>query len=118
MTTHHIFFYFRTVKFLALLLSVIVLTLTTVPCCALEDNEAHSHQFSEEKHDKCPEKDDDCCKDCSPFYVCGTCVGFTISNLPVLTFVIHLKPLQHNNIYIPVELPQMSYAIWQPPKLG
>jgi hypothetical protein len=107
------------VKFLALLLSVVVLTLTTVPCCPFEENATHVHETSsEEKHDKCPEKNDDCCKSCSPFYVCGSCIGFTINNIPALTFVIHLKPIQHNYIYIPVELRQMSSSIWQPPKLG
>ncbi|WP_394353506.1 DUF6660 family protein [Pedobacter foliorum] len=106
-------------KFLALLLSVIVLTLTAAPCCAFEKNETHVHKaYSEEKHDKCPDPDDDCCKNCSPFYVCGTCIGFTINNLSVLTFTLHLKPIQHNYIYIPVKLRQMPYSIWQPPKLS
>jgi len=107
------------VKFLVLLLSAIVLTLTVVPCCAFEENESHAHKAStEEKHNKCSEDDDDCCKSCSPFYVCGTCAGFTVNQLPLLTFVIYLKPVQHNDVYIPVELHQMPHSIWQPPKLG
>jgi hypothetical protein len=104
---------------MALLLSLIVLTLTTVPCCAVEDNEAQVHKSSQkEKHDKCSEDQDDCCKNCSPFYVCGTCIGFTLNSQTVFTFIIHLKPIQHNSIFIPVELAPLSFSIWQPPKLS
>ncbi|WP_132225907.1 DUF6660 family protein [Pedobacter sp. ok626] len=102
-------------KFIALILSVIVLFLTTVPCCALEDDQAY-HQ--EEKAHKCIDKDDDCCKDCSPFYVCGRCVGFTITSYSAITFGTYLRPVQHDSIYLPVELTQTTSFIWQPPKLS
>ena len=71
--------YFYQVKSIALLLSIIVLALTTVPCCALEERDTHAHQKEQKKeqHQCSEQQKNECCKDCSPFYVCGTCIGFT-----------------------------------------
>uniref|UniRef100_UPI0037434D6B DUF6660 family protein n=1 Tax=Pedobacter schmidteae TaxID=2201271 RepID=UPI0037434D6B len=102
-------------KLFALFLSIFVFVLTTVPCCALESNEAH-HQ--EQKPDTCSEDGNDCCKCCSPFYVCGTCVGFTINSYSILSFAVIIKPVQHNSIYLTVEPNQIPTIIWQPPKLS
>jgi len=106
------------VKFIAFFLSVIVLTLTVMPCCALEESESHAHKTKQKENHECDHNGDDCCKDCSPFYVCGTCIGFTFTSQSVLTFAIQIKPVQHNTAYIPVELPTNPMVIWQPPKLS
>ncbi|WP_367868348.1 DUF6660 family protein [Pedobacter sp. WC2423] len=108
--------YFYKVKFLTLLLSLIVLTLTIVPCCAVEKEDC-TEQISVKTAQQ-TEKNEDCCKDCSPFYVCGTCVGFTISNSLAPTFVIYLRAVKHDSIYLTVELPQIHAVIWQPPQLS
>lgn len=108
--------YFYAVKFIALFLSIIVVSLTAMPCCTLEERQSHAHEITQ-KHE-CSEQDDDCCKDCSPFYVCGTCIGFTFTTQQVVSFAIPLKPVQHNTIYIPVELQAIPVSIWQPPKLS
>lgn len=106
-------------KIIALFLSVIVLILTLVPCCALEGNDGHEHQTVQKEIDhQCTEKDDNCCKDCSPFYVCGTCIGFTFTGFSAFVFIVPFKPILHNTVYLPVELPLVSTPIWQPPKLG
>ncbi|MBB5647082.1 DUF6660 family protein [Pedobacter cryoconitis] len=102
-------------KFLTLLLSLIVLTLTIVPCCALEKD---ADQLSLKALQQHTQKDEDCCKDCSPFYVCGTCVGFTINNFLSPTFTIYLRPVKHDSAYLTVELPQIPVVIWQPPQLS
>ncbi|MGY0035670.1 hypothetical protein [Pedobacter sp. NJ-S-72] len=96
-----------------------MLALTTVPCCALEKVDSDSHQVSPkaEEH-KCAENDDNCCKDCSPFYVCGTCVGFTINSNLAPTFTVYLRSVKHESVYLTVELPQILSVIWQPPKLS
>lgn len=104
--------YFYTVKLFALLLSTIVLTLTSVPCCALENNEA-DHYVQENS-----QNDDDCYENCSPFYTCGTCVGFTITDYSAETFAVYIRPIQHNSIYHPFELTQIVPSIWQPPQLS
>ncbi|WP_394340871.1 hypothetical protein [Pedobacter nutrimenti] len=86
-----------------------------MPCCALEKNDV---QHQQQKPDKHSEKAEDCCKCCSPFYVCGTCIGFTINSFSLLSFALILKPVQHDSIYLPVELSQIPQVIWQPPKLS
>jgi hypothetical protein len=107
------------VKIFALLLAMVVLTLTVTPCCALEERQAHTEsREKKEQHHNSPEKDDDCCKDCSPFYVCGTCAGFTFSGHSLTTFTIYLKPEIHRSTYLMIELRQILTSIWQPPKIA
>jgi len=89
-----------------------------MPCCALEEREVHIQKNDQKENHECPESEDNCCKECSPFYVCGTCIGFTFTNQPILAFTIQVKPVQHNTAYIPVELPTIPAVIWQPPKIG
>jgi hypothetical protein len=98
---------------------MVVLTLTITPCCALEEHQAHteSREKKEPSHN-CPEKNDDCCKDCSPFYVCGTCAGFTFSGYSLITFTTYLKPEIHRSTYLMIELRQVLTSIWQPPKIA
>jgi len=103
------------VKLFALILSVFVLFLTTVPCCALENEQIHHH---EQKINSDHNQDDDCCKDCSPFYVCGTCVGFTLSSYSQINFSLYLRPVLHENAYFPIETTKIPTVIWQPPKLS
>ena len=104
--------YLYTVKFIALLLSVVVLTLTSVPCCGMQKNS--TEQYNAQDHSK---DEDDCGQSCSPFYSCNTCIGFTISNYLKESFAINLRPVLHNSIYLTVELPQTTSSIWQPPQL-
>jgi len=110
--------YIYNVKFLLLFLCLIVFTLTIVPCCALEesDNSLQKTSAKTEQQHKCTAKDDDCCKDCSPFYVCGTCAGFTINNYLAPVFTVYFRSVQHESAYLTVELPQISSVIWQPPQ--
>jgi len=106
------------VRFLALFLSIIVFTLTLSPCCALEESEGHENESKQEKHHECDKPSDDCCKDCSPFYVCGTCIGFTLTTHHVVAVNIPIKVVKHNTAYLPIKLPLIPLAIWQPPKLS
>jgi len=106
------------VKYISLVLSMIVLMLTALPCCAFEGGEGHAHKTVETKKQLCSEHGSDCCKDCSPFYVCGTCLGFTVTTQQVTTFAIQLKRVQHNTVYIPVTVLAIPITIWQPPKLA
>lgn len=59
---------------------------------------------------------------CSPFFVCSTCIGFTISETP-LTFtnesqlVINHEPKKYPE-YTQHFYSQFCSSIWQPPKLG
>ena len=110
--------YFYRVKFIALFLSVIVVALTVMPCCASEDTKHQAHEVAQMGKHEFDRQLDDCCKDCSPFYVCGTCIGFTFTTQETVILIIPAKPVKHNTAYIPVHLPLIPLAIWQPPKLS
>ncbi|QEC52565.1 DUF6660 family protein [Anseongella ginsenosidimutans] len=105
-------------KLIVLVLSMFVLALTSLPCCVLaEQSHAHNGQQADSP-DNCPEKKDDCCKDCSPFYVCGSCPGFIINDFSLLASIL---PLEHSSCYgsyLPFKLSEIIIPVWQPPKLG
>lgn len=60
----------------------------------------------------------DCCQDCSPFYTCGTCVGFTIEHPVVIRFGLYIKPVLHHSVYHDNGLTLIPNTIWQPPKIN
>jgi len=106
------------VKAIALFLFIVVLSLTVMPCCAVKETVRHTAEAANlQKHDCNEEQPDDCCKDCSPFYVCGTCVGFVFFMQQTIIFALPVIPLKHSAFYIPVKLNHIPTAIWQPPKL-
>lgn len=82
-----------------------------MPCCAMEKSEIHHI----ENFDNCHE-DDACSHNCSPFFTCGTCIGFTVSNNAPVTFTIFLRPVVHYSHYLLFKLPQVEANIWQPPQ--
>ncbi|RYE27036.1 MAG: TonB-dependent receptor [Sphingobacteriaceae bacterium] len=104
-------------KFLCLLFSFYVVLLSVKPCCADRECQEKS-SLKKELAGKTPSKEKEC-QGCSPFFSCGSCVGFIIA-----------KPITHtlafvaeNTVrsYAPYEQPnlkEISLAIWQPPQLG
>ncbi|WP_394331160.1 DUF6660 family protein [Arcticibacter svalbardensis] len=102
-------------KLFAFFLSTIVLGLTLIPCCALDEvSEVHSIEIGHKISHSC----DDRCSDCSPFYVCGACVGFSLNIVSAITFGLQAIPVQHKTLHIHDELPKSLSSIWQPPKLS
>ncbi|OXA92067.1 DUF6660 family protein [Flavobacterium hercynium] len=104
-------------KILVTILSFIVLLLSTVPCSAFTK---HS-KCSVEKN--CENDSHDCGKECngkcSPFYSCGTCVGFTInSNSVIITEKLEfiIEEAQQTLSYNKFVDSSFFCKIWQPPK--
>ncbi|WP_406843470.1 DUF6660 family protein [Flavobacterium soyae] len=106
-------------KICVTILSFIVLFLSTVPCSSY----AKHSQCGAEK--SCDADSHDCGNDCngkcSPFYSCGTCIGFTIS--------LFTAAISEKFIFTRDETGQVpSYdkfvdssficKIWQPPKIA
>ncbi|MDX3917439.1 MULTISPECIES: DUF6660 family protein [Olivibacter] len=104
-------------KFVSLFLAIIVVVLSVAPCCALEGADSCAHETTQKEKHVCDGQSDDSCKDCSPFYLCGTCIGFTFTTQQAVTFAIPIKPVKHNTAYITAGLPLIALSIWQPPKL-
>ncbi|WP_120516427.1 DUF6660 family protein [Chitinophaga barathri] len=103
-------------KWLMILFSLYVLTLSAVPCCGddfcCEDEIAMQHGGAgEEDHDhNRPEPP------CSPFFSCSTCHGAVI---PQFTLALTPQPAISKNIqfeYIEHFLSEYATAIWQPPQ--
>jgi hypothetical protein len=105
---------FATVKNFTFIFSFYILFLSTVPCCAVYNcNDEAQETKAAGKHEH-----NDSCKNCSPFALCGNCVGFTLiaNNFQVGT---------------PQQLTQQTFpgctqsyltlyisSVWQPPRLG
>ncbi|MCS3733583.1 hypothetical protein [Mucilaginibacter dorajii] len=100
-------------KLFCLFLAVFVIMLSAKPCCA--DNDCRLKQ-ADKKEQGSKEKD---CAGCSPFFICGACVGFVVAK-PV---ALHIKrvaetPEKTHFFYQLPFVKQVSLAIWQPPQLG
>ncbi|RYE14445.1 MAG: hypothetical protein EOP45_19620 [Sphingobacteriaceae bacterium] len=57
------------------------------------------------------------CQGCSPFFSCGSCVGFIVAKpvMHTLTFVAE-KVVRTYASYQQPNLKEISLAIWQPPQ--
>lgn len=105
-------------KIFCFILSLFVLSLSTVPCCSVDNcndeiKTAYAYNHSQDH------KDSDC-NTCSPFFTCGTCagsvitgtrLGVDINKVPFIKekFIIVYKSQIVNNFIA---------KIWQPPKIS
>jgi len=105
------------VKLLCLILSVYVILLSTKPCCA--DNDCQRKiATKKEQADKSPTKEKEC-PGCSPFFTCGSCVGFIVCKLLTINFPIVAK--NHKTYHLAYQQPyieKISLSIWLPPKIS
>lgn len=103
----------------SILLSFLVLLLSTVPCSAFESNSKCTLDIKCEKEShKCG---NDCTGKCSPFYTCGSCVGFAMSTATVAKaqkkFSIN-SDKTHDIDIVTITNSCFNGAIWQPPKFS
>ena len=100
-------------KVIAFILSAYFLFLFAFPCCSF-DNCPEEKAKQEANH----EKGDGDCGNCSPFFTCTGCSGFTLSfentNLEIVPAFL---PHQYAG-FILSSIPDVHYDFWQPPKLG
>lgn len=98
-------------QFLGYILSFYVLFCTLVPCTVFDscEDEGQIEQTSKSDHDKD-------CSACSPFSVCATCHGFTLSQVvsseaPVIVY----SKLQYRSYHFS---PKSEYypSLFQPPR--
>ncbi|TWI82590.1 hypothetical protein LX66_5164 [Chitinophaga japonensis] len=104
-------------KWLMIILSLYVLTLSAIPCCGdgycCEDEVtmAGGEHNDHDDHNK-PELP------CSPFFSCNTCHGVVVPGIESanLKEVPLLESIYFD--YIDQPLPEFSTSIWQPPQLS
>jgi len=91
--------------------------LSTRPCCT--DNDCQGKEVTKnEQAGKSPIKEKEC-PGCSPFFTCGTCVGFVITKPLMLDLkLVAETPAKIYADYNRPYVQQVSLSIWQPPQLG
>ena len=105
---------FATVKLFTFIFSFYILFLSTVPCCAVDNcNDETQQSQTADKHEH-----NDGCKNCSPFTLCGNCVGFTFIATSFQVDTPQQLTQQTFSGYIQSYLPQYISSFWQPPRLG
>jgi hypothetical protein len=105
------------VKILCLLLAVYVMMLSGKPCCA--DNDCHEKFTTKtEQSSKSSSKEKEC-SGCSPFFTCGSCVGFIVSKPITITFaVISENYTLHFTAYREPDVKKIALSVWLPPKIS
>lgn len=101
------------IRYLSVLLTLVVWTLSTLPCCVMDscicqECECSAHDSGDEALP---------CDCCSPFIHCNTCPGCTVpASTPIIGLVEPQPeskiPLYHEDKY----LSRYASSIWQPPK--
>jgi len=100
-------------KVFAFILAAYLLFLFAVPCCSF-DNCPEDKTAQEANH----EKGNGDCGNCSPFFTCTGCSGFTVSfEINNLEIVPIFSTHQYTG-YILSSIPDVHYDFWQPPKLA
>ncbi|WP_394800276.1 DUF6660 family protein [Mucilaginibacter daejeonensis] len=104
-------------KVVCLILAFFVLILSGRPCCADRECETKS-KVTKSVNDHQTRKEREC-EGCSPFFSCGSCVGFIISKPVIhqLEFIAE-QPQQNYAPYCQPDPKTVSLAIWQPPQLS
>jgi hypothetical protein len=110
-------YYLCQMKLFCFILSVYVVMLSAMPCCTDTDCQIKA-TAKKELAGKSSQKEK-ACQGCSPFFTCGTCMGFILSK----PFTPNLKPIAETpeKMFVVYQQPyvqQVSLSIWQPPQIG
>jgi len=103
-------------KFFALIMAILVLALSVMPCAdneALQGKEGAKTELSKTtKQQNYPIQDD-----CSPFCQCSCCAGFSINHLVASVATELYISGNPTSSFLPSEVINVSLPIWQPPQL-
>jgi len=100
-------------KVLTFILSAYLLCLFATPCCTF-DNCSEEKTSQETKH----ESNNGDCGNCSPFFTCTGCSGFTVSAENSNFEIISSFGGHQYAAYVLAAISDVHYDFWQPPKLG
>lgn len=101
-------------KIICLILSLYVIVLAAKPCCTDSDCLA----LSKEKTSKqAPVQKE--CLGCSPFFTCGSCVGFITGKAVIISLPMLVESMTNEYAaYCQPRITKISSTIWLPPKLS
>jgi len=100
-------------KVFAFILSAYLFFLFAIPCCAY-DNCPREKTPQQANH----EDNNGDCGNCSPFFTCIGCSGFTVSVEHIYLEIVSSFSVQQYAGYIVSPIPDVHYDFWQPPKLA
>ena len=104
-------------KFFALIMAIYVFALAGYPCC--ENDNCSGEKSKTEKSTSLDNKiPNDDCGNCSPFFSCGTCSGFTFHSEQINTSPVVFEADNKASVYKSNFYSEYFGSIWQPPKLG
>ena len=103
----------QNMKVITFILSAYLLFLFAVPCCSF-DNCSEEKTTQAQEHQK---RDGDC-GNCSPFFTCTGCSGFTITPSEKSSELISFSFDKQYADYIVSSIPETDHDFWQPPKIG
>jgi hypothetical protein len=90
--------------------------LSTKPCCT--DDCQSGVVSKKELSGKSPVKENEC-PGCSPFFTCGSCVGFIVCKPLTIVFpVVAEKPTTYHTSYQQPYIEKITLSIWLPPKIS
>jgi hypothetical protein len=101
-------------KVFAFTFAAYLLFLFAIPCCSLDN--CSENKIVQEANDENGNDTGDC-GNCSPFFTCTGCSGFTIS---LNNNYVEITPVFISHQYtgfILSSIPDVHYDFWQPPKL-
>lgn len=99
-------------KWLLLFLSVLVMAASLIPCCSA-DNCGEDASISTSTH---PEEDTDS-GNCSPFFTCGSCVGFVHQIRPLSIQPLPQTTPIHQSFLTAFSAAEYVHGFFQPPRL-
>jgi hypothetical protein len=111
-------FIFAPMKFFAFIMAFLVLVLPVLPCADDESNgDGGKAKIEIEKQDS--QQDDQEHNDaCSPFCHCTCCAGFSINHFFIASSYLMLFDSKLYTSYLPENITNASYSIWQPPRIS
>jgi len=94
-----------------------VVLLSAHPCCADRDCDREPAVEKSQAKNNTPKEND--CQGCSPFFTCGSCVGFVaVEQVNVNIDFLVESELAGNTSYHRPDFEEIIFAVWQPPRLG
>jgi len=98
-------------KWLTFFLLLITLSGTFYPCCLTDNCNEDDLASSQKKNNK---QDDG---NCSPFFACASCTGFTITSKPVEIIQPVIEIQIPTESFIVFNLTSYTASFWQPPRV-
>lgn len=98
-------------------MALLVLALSIMPCAdkgvSANDGKLKTGIAKASQHNENPQQDE-----CTPFCHCTCCACFSINHF--IASITHIVPYldKTNAAYLPEDVNEIAFAIWQPPKLS